>query len=377
MSHSEQIDAGFMKIALAAPRGVGKTSVLTALLREANEVLAGTRVSVEATGETRKRLNKLRNSLNGHLRAREFVPEGIGGTQDCAQFSLEIRSAGTDRAYGLEFLDYPGGLLEEQAGAQWADVKGWFRDAEVLILPLDATLLMEAATAWQHQRAEALLNVSEIESIAARQWAKERHVAGLAPGLLVLAPVKCEYYFADNGGSQDRADELWERARSVYGHVVDAVRSECPEVDVLYCPIDTIGCVEAIRVQWPARGDEEGRPVAHYRVRGEGQLRPKGAADLFIVLVRRILDRAREQQSKTAQDAQRDARNAQIEALTDHGLLVNLWMRITGERSELNEGAARAIAVAEVESAVLMELQKTLEEVAKRPLGARVRLDME
>ena len=372
MSDSAQI-AGGMYVALAAPRGVGKTSVLTALLAEANEVLAGTRVSVEATGQTRLRFNKLDNALRGHLRARQFVPEGIGGTQEAAQFSLEIRAAGTDRRFSIEILDYPGGLLDSREGEDWRRVSQWFRSADVLILPVDATLLMEAATSRQHQRAEELLNVAEMESIAAREWAKQRQAAGLGAGLLVVCPVKGETYFADNGGTTDRAEDLWRQVRSVYGRVVDAARKESSQIRVLYCPIDTIGCVEIMRVEWPAANAPEASPVAHYRVRGDAQLRRKGAADLFVALIGRMLGDVHDQQSRDAEVAAEEARLARQRAEANRGLFGNFAWWINGERKKARKRAEGKEREAAAEAAALEELQKTLEDVRSRPLSARVR----
>jgi hypothetical protein len=373
MSFPDNSESG-MYIALAAPRGVGKTSVLTALLDEANEVLAGTRVSVEATGETRKRLNNLKNQLRGHLRTKEFVPDGIGGTQDIAQFNLEIRATGTDQSFKLEVLDYPGGLLEsDQRGEQWKQVSEGFRRADVLILPIDATLLMEAATAWHHVQAEFLLNLAEIENVAVRQWAKPRAAAQFGPGLLVLAPVKGETYFADNGGTSNRSDELWTRVRDVYQHVIDAVRKESPGVTVMYCPIDTIGCVEVMRLEWPSRTAMERRPIAHYRVRGEAQLRRKGAADLFVAIVKRIFEAAGERQEVESKESRKDAKESRDQADADFGPFKNFWYLINGERKKRRDVAMDKESVAHVESIALKELQRTLEEVSQRPTGARVR----
>ena len=372
MSLDEAV-AGGMHIALAAPRGVGKTSVLTALFAEANEVLAGTRVSVEAMGPTRMRFNKLDNALRGHLRAKQFVPEGIGGTQEPAQFSLEVSAAGTEHKFKLEVLDYPGGLLDTHEGEQWQQVSTWFKRADVLILPVDATLLMEAATAKQHQLAEELLNIAEMESVAARQWAKERRAAKLSPGLLVICPVKGETYFSDNGGTSDRADELWSRVQSAYGRVVDAVKKEAAGVRVMYCPIDTIGCVEIMRVEWPRPPTPDGRPIAHYRVRGDAQIRRKGAADLFVAIVARMLGDVRDLQAQEAAAAAEAARLEREVAEANRGALGNFWWSITGKRKKLRRQADRKEEEARLEERALAELQETLEQVRSRPPGARVR----
>lgn len=365
---------GGMRIALAAPSGIGKTSVLAALLDEANtKVLAGAPVSVEAIGPTRRRLNRLKNALQGHLRAREFVPGGIGGTQSIQRYDLAIQAALADRSFRLEFLDYPGGLLEGQEGESWKQVRAWFREADALVLPVDATLLMEAVTPRQHQQAQQLLDIAEIESVATRYWAKARAAEDQPPGLLVIAPVKCESYFDDNGGRRDRSDALLERIRANYGRLVEGVLAEAPGTEVLYCPIDTIGCVEVLRVEWPQPNQDGGHPIPHYRVRAEAQLRQKGADDLFIALVRRIIGDARQEQKSLAQIATEEAKKYRSSAEVDRGLLQNFWMWISGERRRLRGAAERAGERAEQERLALQQLQETLQAVSERPYGGRLR----
>lgn len=358
---------GAMYVALAAPWGVGKTSVIGALLEEATGVLAGTPVSVEATGPTSKRLNQLTNEIRGHLRAREFVPGGIRGTQEVAEFSLAVRAVGTDREFRVEVLDYPGGVVDVQSGAQWAHVKQWLQDSEVLILPIDATLLMEAVTARQHNLAEELLNIAQME-VSVRTWAKHRVHAGHAPGLLVLAPVKCETYFADNGGVQDRSEALFQRVMEVYAPVLAGVRGEAAETEVLYCPIDTLGCVEVLRVEWPK---DDGRPIPHYRVRGDPVLKRKGAADLFVKITDRMLSQAHGSQVDAVRHATETAEQKARYAEQSFGLVGNFWAWLSGERDRLRRLATGSRGQAAKEQEALEALVATLEEVRRRPLGAR------
>ena len=365
---------GGMRIAMAAPTGIGKTSVITALLDEANgKVLAGTPVSVEAIGPTRRRLNRLKNALQGHLRSREFVPGGIGSSQSIQRYELAIQATLAEQSFRLEFLDYPGGLLIDQKGDDWRQVKEWLREADALILPIDATLLMEAVTPRQHQRAQQLLDIAEMENVAARTWAKARAAEQQPPGLLVLAPVKCETYLADNGGRRDQADALLERVRASYSALVEKVLTEAPGTEVIYCPIDTIGCVEVLRVEWPPPGDEEGQPVPHYRVRSEARLQQKGADDLFVAIVRRILGDARQEQRSIAQLAADEAAASRSAADVNKGVLQNFWLWLSGERRRLRSAADRASARAEQEQLALQQLQETLQTVSQRPYSGRLR----
>lgn len=366
-----------MYVALAAPWGVGKTSIVSAILDEANEILAGTPVRVEATGPTRKRINDLRNQIRGHLRGREFVAQGIKGSEELSRFTLGIGVAGTEREFRIEILDYPGGLLDPvdlaRRGAagkeQWREIKDFIQRSDVLVLPIDASVLMEAVTAPQHGRVEAMLDLSEMEALAGREWARQRAASGRKPGLLVLAPVKCETYFADNGGTIDRSEALYDRVMEVYRLVIAAARREAPETAVFYCPVDTLGCVELLRVDWPK--EEGARPVPHFRVRGEPVLKRKGAGDLFVKLVDRMLSGAADEHAAAAQKANAEARSARSTAGQDRGLLGNFWSWIGGERRRLLRRASRLEADALLEEAAFASLVETLQVVQSRPMGRR------
>lgn len=365
---SDDTITGGMRIGLVAPRGIGKTSVVAALLAEANEVLAGTPVSVEPSGPTRKRLNKLENDVRGHLRAGEFVPGGHQATQAVANFSLAIEAVGTDRNFRLEVMDYPGGLLDSQEGAQWKQVKQWLRESDVLILPIDAAFLMEAILPWHHGQVEQELNIAEMVKLASTQWAMQREHSGRGPGTLVLAPVKCETYFADNGGTADRAMELFRAVTQRYEPVTSAVQKEAPNTKIVYCPIDTLGCVEVVRVEF----NKSRAPVSHYRVRDKSAgLSRKGAADLFVMLIDQMFETAQGDQARTAEEARGLADRARDEADKDHGVLENIWMWFTGEREALREAADTLNSDANREQQALQALVETLESIRKRPLAAR------
>jgi hypothetical protein len=387
---SQDTMQGAMHIGLAAPWGIGKTSVVAALLDEANEVLAGTPVSVEAAGPTRKRLNQLNNEIRshlrakefvpggqlnneirGHLRAKEFVPGGMRGTQEISLFSLDIHAVGTEKKFTLEIMDYPGGLLDSQEGEQWEQVKRWLRQADVLMLPIDAALLMEAVTPKHHRQLEEVLNISEMEALASREWAKQRVHGGRGPGTLVLVPVKCETYFADNGGTADRSMRLYERVMDRYGPVVSAVVREAADTRVVYCPVDTLGCVEVVRVEWSKDG--VARPQSHYRVRGQPTLSRRGAADLFVMLVDQMLSAAQGEQADRAQETREIADMAHQAAEQDLGGWGNFWAWLSGARKEARQHAAALGAEASREQEALAALVRTLEEIRKRPLSGRSR----
>lgn len=310
------------KIGIIGPTRVGKTSLVTALLDDSQRLLAGTPVSMEALGTTKARIKQHKEELRGSLMAGEFDPGHLSGTQEPFTFELALS---VDRySLRLAVLDYPGAWLDSSSRsprdeARWqAECEPWLKSSAVLLIPIDAAVAMESTLRAEHTAAIKTLQVTEAEQVA-RRWAKARKGAE-DRGLLILAPLKCESYFADNGGIRNRSEELQRRVHELYGDLLDAVRQEAGTlVDVQYHPVDTFGCVEVKRAEWTMAGGRSADLVFHaeYLVRPPGRLAPKGADGILIALCRHLI---------------------QAQASRDHGLLGNFWRWFTGERRHLKEG---------------------------------------
>jgi hypothetical protein len=369
---SESID-GKMYIALAAPSGIGKTSLVSSLLQQSNRLLAGTQVRVEVSGPTRARLMKLDDEIRGHLSKGKFISEGIRGSQEVSTFSLDIEVQGSESKFTMEILDYPGGVLAERQGHQWDKVAEWLRKASVLILPIDATLLMEAGNARQSALAHRVLQISEMAAVAGRDWARAGANAVAGPRTLVLAPVKCESYFGDNGGSIDRSATLESEVKRSYESVTDAVRQEARDARIVYCAIDTLGCVEVNSVEWDP--ESERPPKCHYRVRRNTKLHPKGAEDLFVVLVQQMLAMARDDQRSRAEGAAKAAQDLDSQVNRPRDLLTTFIDWITGARRVLEKEATENAEQAERELRALKALEEALKRVAETRLSRRTSVD--
>jgi hypothetical protein len=351
---------------MVAPPGIGKTSVISALLAEANEVLSGTPVSLLPENPTRIRLSLLDNEIRGHIQGKTFVGTGIKNTQGNFEYRLNLQTEGLAQPLALQILDYPGRLVAEQEGAAWQGVQQWFAQSDILILPIDATLLMESVLHRHKAILAQVLNLAEVERVAAIYWARQRVANGRGAGKLVLVPVKCESYFADNGGTVDHSSRLYGQVTQWYGPIVDAVLRESPLTQVLYCPIDTLGCVELVRVDWKPH------PETHFKARSSTVAR-RGAADLFVTIVDQIFSNVEAEQAARARAAAEDAQNARKEADRDRGVVGNFLAWFRGERDQLRIQAAEKVVAAQREQDAALKLARTLESVRKRPRGARLR----
>jgi hypothetical protein len=319
------------KVAMLGPSRIGKTSIIAAILHESRQVLAGTPVRMRAANEpTEGRILEYDEKLTASLTDGTFQPASIEPTENPFVFKLklEVTSArfGTPTAEWA-ILDYPGGWIDPRntVGAPEARqmVLDHLHESNVLILPTDATAIMTAASEGRRGAATSLLEIVNVRE-AAREWANRRAVKR-ERGILILAPVKCEAYFNDNGGDEDLSARLQDEVRRQYESVLKAVAGEFFASDATkdlfqaeYVPIDTIGCVMLQSARWKVRDDDSGKYdfTARYTLRGNAEYRPRAAREVMGSICQMIL---------SAQQNQRGT-----------GFLSQFWDGITGQGAALS-----------------------------------------
>jgi hypothetical protein len=370
------------KIGMVGPSRVGKTSLITALLRDGQRLLEGSPVSMRAIGTpTQRRLAQHRRDLDGALLAGEFDAGALGGSQEQFTFQLLLDPGVPGAGIELQLLDYPGGWLDPvnrpaDREAQWEECERFLEQASVLVVPIDAAVLMEA-TATSHLRSvPSILAIPQVTDVV-RLWLKRRNERPDEPALLLLCPVKCESYFADNGGRRDLSATLLQWVSKVYQQVIEAVPNEAREVRgirTVYAPVDTIGCVEIVRAEWLPNPDEPGTLSfhAHYGVRPPGVQSIKGTEDVMVALCRQLVGARYKVEQREAEQKQDQATAAQSFAERDEGFFRNIWYLISGER-QFRQDAARTRAEDAVQAAERVKaLTSIVDDLAQRPHSERV-----
>lgn len=366
---TSRIELPPMKVGLVGPSSIGKTSILTALIQEARAALIGTAVSVEPEDDTTARVDDLLRKLRLHIHARHFnLDRGIQGSDNFTTFNLSVLAPGNhgDRL-ALSLLDYPGSWLTHPPDREKSEavnqVKAFLRDSDVLLVPTDATLVMQWQTPAHRAAASERLSIESVERVI-DGWAKARKNDG-RPGAVVVVPVRAEKYLADNGGARDDGAQLEARVLELYGHVLKSAHGENSSLEMLYCPIDTMGCVELGRLKW-------GPPLEQqFVVRGKNPtLSPRGGGDVFALLVKRYLDALAALRAREAAKAAGAAKDAVKQAQKEYGFFKDLWYEVTGDRDKWKAQASTLTEESRHRAAHLAELGLTLDRVSKlRPSG--------
>jgi hypothetical protein len=355
------------KVGIVGPTRVGKTSLITAVLEDAQRLLQGKPVSLQpAHSQTKQRFDRHQNELHGTLSAaqKQFSAGNLRGTEEPFIYQLELTPGDCDFRISLNIMDYPGGWIDEDrrpANRQedWRGCQQWFKDSPVLIIPIDASVAMEASEGTHRAAAPFILTIAQVAGIA-REWGKERKKRSHEPAAVLICPVKCESYFADNGGTKNEAPKLLSTIRSLYEPVIHAVKGEAPHVNIIYSPIDTIGCIELIEARWqPDPAVPGGMDFsADYLVRKPYRRQVKGADAVLITLMKQFV--AMEQDVKNA-----EAKGKTEIATRDFGFFGNMWHWLNGQRG-LDRVQAQ-LAWRRVE-----DLKEALSWLGSQPYGSRV-----
>lgn len=365
------------KIGLLGPTAVGKTSLVTTLLDEANNLLERTPVRVEAEvgSPTAMRIHKHRNELRAAIIKKSFESGALRGTTEPAHYELAMRVK--SHSIGMKILDFPGGWMREGGPPpdkldKWKACREFISDSSVLMLPTDAAVLMESVTGKERGNIPATLCFSEVQELV-DVWAKNRSARReREPALLVIAPLKCEAYFADNGGHRERGKELQASVLKHYRDVIDSAKRVAEHVTVLYAPVDTYGCVELKKAQWETGLGGEARFRAEYRVRKDDRVRIKGADAILVEMCRQIVDVKRRVEQQRSQTADQRADAARFRAAQQPD---GLWERFVwwlgDERDKRNAAASASAADAAEVRRSFEELQVAVQQLADREPSSR------
>jgi hypothetical protein len=119
----------------------------------------------------------------------DLIPDttaGIRGDTDWRSYNFALGRRGRRPTLQMEFFDYPGGWIEDQASPQQTEfVLNLLRDSDAILIPIDAPALMERDGLWHHERNRPDFIFNLIQ---------QAYVDLQLPRLVILAPIRCELY---------------------------------------------------------------------------------------------------------------------------------------------------------------------------------------
>ena len=307
------------KVSIVGPSRVGKTSLIAALLANAEKYLEGSPVTLKPTSlATEKRLSHHQRELEGSILAGEIESKlgGLSGTQEANVFELKLSTiADSSLGMNIHLLDFPGGWIDpgkrtKELSEEWDKCKKWIGESSILMIPIDATILMESETSKHRASIPTILGTPEVKSVV-KEWAKARREhAHKDPALLILCPVKCETYFNDNGGMRNASRKLLDEVRSVYQGIIDVAIAEEPACRIMYCPIDTLGCVEVKSARWQESDGNGLELEVFYKFRYAKKIKPKAIESLLISISKQLVSKIQEEEASKTTNLENEAKNA-------------------------------------------------------------------
>lgn len=368
------------KIGIVGPTRVGKTSLIAAILKDGQSLLQGTPASIKPFGiKTERRLIQHQKELEGSIRAGEFNSGAVSGTEESFKYELYLDPGVKGAGIRFGLLDYPGGWIDasrrpEEREGEWKSCENWMKESSVLIVPVESAVMMEADTNHRRRSASYILNTVDVGNVV-REWAKSRAALPHEPALLVFCPVKCESYFADNGGLRDDSQWLFDAFQDHYHEVLKTIKGEAPQTRLLYLPVDTIGCVEILKGDWQEHQKQAADVVfqADYRVRRPHRQTVKGADAVLVSLIRHLLEVKRLGEIAIAEMMDAEAKAARERAEKSEGTFRDFLLWLRNERERRREAADKLHGDAFRQLEVVKGLEQTIAGLAQRELGSRVK----
>jgi GTPase SAR1 family protein len=365
------------KVAVAGPSRVGKTTLVTAILADTEDMLAGTPVSVIPEEKTASKLRRQKLDLASAIAAGVFNAAALGGNQELSRYDVLLQA---DSDLGIEvpfsILDYPGGWLNpDNRPAEWMLCEEHFKQSVMLLLPIDAAVLMEAASESQRRAVPHLLGIVDVEEIAGK-WAKSRAGRPDEPAVVVLAPLKCEKYFDDNGGTGKESPRLEQEVIKAYQSVLDRIRKETRGrgLRVVYAPIDTYGCVQLMEAEWIEELPGKLEFMGRYRFRSRSpRIQVKAAGTVMQELCKCLVE-GEVQRAKEGIAAQQKTYFSLVERRAESkGFRGSLAFYLSGEA--WRNSKSRNLSQREIIEATRQQgqLEDALKKIAAAPQDSRVR----
>ncbi len=223
--------SGF-SIAMLGGRGVGKTSMLTAMCHDFDRSTEDPSLQLIAESQTQFNIDEQRCRLM--QLAESTGPlidpiEGIKPSQKPSEYRFRLSHIPSRTSFHITFHDYPGGYLKTVEHQEW--LRSVLGPASVILVPIDTPALMQL-NGGDHESINMPANLKNILSAVLADADDLRR-------LVIFAPMRGEKWLHAN---QDGL--LFEAFRMRFEACLRLLSCYRPSIDVLFSPIQTLGSVQ-------------------------------------------------------------------------------------------------------------------------------------
>lgn len=216
-----------LKITMLGARGVGKTSLLTAMYEQLDKTIGATGLQVVPNPETSARLQKQLGELKALLDDFEATG-GLEGTEEPQYFYFDLRQPNRPPSLRLTFQDFPGGYLDKNPDF----VEQAMTECVAVLIAIDTPALMEENGRWN----DSFNKPNQICDFFKRTY---QNLQG--PKLVILVPIRCEKYVQN----KEEAKILLRRVKESYADMLNFFSSQelLTKVACVVTPVQTVGTV--------------------------------------------------------------------------------------------------------------------------------------
>ncbi|NEP36011.1 hypothetical protein [Moorena sp. SIO3B2] len=216
-----------LKVTMLGNRGVGKTSVLTAMYEQFSDTFEEADLQLTPDSESSALLQKRLGQLKALLDDFEATG-GLEGDQKPQSFKFGLGKIGDKPSLQLTFQDFPGEYIDKDGEF----VKKVMHECVAVLIAIDAPALMEANGKWHHlmNRPKQICDFFKISYGDLKE-----------PRLVILVPVRCEKYLQN----EEDAKKLRNCIKDKYAELFRLFKSEnlLTKIACVITPVQTVGTV--------------------------------------------------------------------------------------------------------------------------------------
>lgn len=234
-----------LNMCMLGARGVGKTSVMTAIFDDtrSSNGLARTKLVMSAKSETRDYLEQKKDELQSVFDDKvELTNAGIAPSSAANEFNFEIGLWGKKPCIDFTVTDFPGEFIKNNTSF----VNEVIKKSSAIFIAIDTPYLMEENGRYNEEKNQVSLIYNFLKE----------NIDEVKEKLILLVPLKCEVYFHSG-----RMDEVNKKVRKTYQNVIELFDNKS-NVVIAITPILTMGDVIFDRFEY-----KDGFHVAHYKFR--------------------------------------------------------------------------------------------------------------